>query len=86
MADEKVGDAVWYRSGESTRELAEIIATDGKTQATVRLLTGPKKGEELIAPWGVIEPLSGKMTPDRLEKLRDAIKINRVIWKLDGIA
>ncbi len=86
MGDEKVGDIVWHRSSESTREMAKIIAIDGKTQAAVRLLTGPQKGEELIAPWGAIEPVSVKMTPDQLEKLRKAIKVNRVIWKLDGAA
>jgi hypothetical protein len=51
-----VGDKVWYQVGDDTmRQQAEIIAIDGNTHATIKLLTGPQKDREISAPWGIIE-------------------------------
>lgn len=49
----KVGDTVWYEVG-TDRQQAKIIAINGTTHATIRLLTGPQTGQTIDAPWGVI--------------------------------
>jgi hypothetical protein len=54
----KIGDLVWYVLGNDIRAQAEIVEIDGETQATVRMLTNPQKGQLINAPWGVIEPLT----------------------------
>jgi len=51
-----VGDAVWYVAGD--RERAEIVKLSGATHVVVRLLTGPCKGQEIEAPWGIIQPIA----------------------------
>lgn len=56
MENAKVGDVVWYVVG-NAREQAEILAIDGSTHATIRLLTGAQSGQEIQVPWGIIEPL-----------------------------
>ena len=54
----KVGQVVWYVVGPDTaRQQAQIIAISGSTHATIKLLTGLQKDQEMSAPWGVIEPL-----------------------------
>ncbi|HKV76712.1 MAG TPA: hypothetical protein VJP02_01140 [Candidatus Sulfotelmatobacter sp.] len=54
----QVGDVVWYLVGDYTeRQQAEIVSIEGTTQARVRILTGPQKGTEIDAPWGVIQRL-----------------------------
>jgi hypothetical protein len=63
MAIEKVGDVVWYVVGDTT-EFAKVIGLGhGRTDATIRLLTGKQKGQEFDAPWGVIE--SERKTTER---------------------
>jgi hypothetical protein len=57
MEKPRVGDLVWYVLGNDMRAMAEIVENDGETHATIRLLTKHQKGQELTAPWGVIEPL-----------------------------
>jgi hypothetical protein len=56
MGTEKVGDTVWYNVG-TTKEQAEIIDITDKTGATIRIQTGPQAGQEIEAPWGVIQAL-----------------------------
>jgi hypothetical protein len=54
----KVGDVVWYLvGGDTERQQAKIVSIEGTTQARVRILTGPQKGMEIDAPWGVIQTL-----------------------------
>ena len=66
MSDKpKIGDTVWYEVG-SSQEKAKIVAISGNTQATIQLLTGPQRGQELEAPWGII-----KMMPPLSPPLQD---------------
>lgn len=60
--DERVGDVVWYVSGSDPQPKARITALDGKTHATIRLLSGPEKGKEFLAPWGVIQTYDKRET------------------------
>lgn len=53
MANEKVGDVVWY----TIREQAEILTINGSTEATVCVVTGPQKGQGFTAPWGILGPV-----------------------------
>jgi hypothetical protein len=57
MTTARIGDVAWYVV-ENTREKAEKVAINGSTPATVRPLTGPQSGQQLEAPWGIIQPQS----------------------------
>lgn len=50
------------------REAAKIVAISGTTHATIRLLTGPQSGEQLEAPWGIIQPQSENEGDERPER------------------
>jgi hypothetical protein len=52
-----VGDRVLYSVGNEPPQEAEIIAIIGNTDGGVRILSGPQKGQELVVPWGIIEPI-----------------------------
>jgi hypothetical protein len=52
-----VGDHVRYNVANEPSQVAEIIAVCNHTEASIRILTGPQNGRELVVPWGVIEPM-----------------------------
>jgi hypothetical protein len=56
MRDEKVGDVVLYIA-DKPRQQAEILALKIATHAQIRILTGPQRGQEFEAPWGIIDPI-----------------------------
>lgn len=51
----KVDEVVWYTPGSDTsRQQAVVLRLDGNTQLKIKLLTGPQKGQELVAPIGIV--------------------------------
>jgi hypothetical protein len=42
----QVGDEVMY----TVQERAEVISIDGTTHVTIKVLTGPQKGQQFSAP------------------------------------
>jgi hypothetical protein len=73
---EKIGDIVWVTIG-NDRQQGEIVSIENATEARVRLVTGPEKGRELDAPWGIIE-----MLKTRLEEQLDLY--TRILQEIAG--
>lgn len=53
--DERVNDVVLFQVADESPAHAQIVALDGSTLAHIRILGGPRAGEEIErVPWGVI--------------------------------
>jgi hypothetical protein len=55
MKEAKVGQIVFYAVGNEPREKAEITEITSETHAQVRIVSGPLKGIEIEAPWGILQ-------------------------------